>query len=379
MFSKLLIKYVFRQDAEFCVMLGQEKQKDSVYAVLESKQIWKSESFKKKIKSIVKFNWIPSEHLLQSAAKETLLVLIFGNELDYNDGLFKINVWHNSREWKLENLSIEDLKKSDALNTLTVLVRTKHRRLTSNYLHLSLFEKVPDICILLHAMVIKIPITSIQHYIDIHSAFAFNEIRLSGIEGADDLISYMYELQFIQQKTAMALHELLYFIDFNEKNKGKALLIQAELSAISEAETIITNLKATIEKIIVIIGLIYGLKNLETKKTHKAKLDTLEKGVPDYVKKLNYFELIANLIKSENIQELNNYRSGLLHKKGISTLQPHNYVGQDSKEAPLRNIFSFLIEQHSKNSAVIICTYALLTDELVKLRKPNIKFEDLPF
>jgi len=378
MLSQLLIKYIFRFDKEFCIFLGTVKQKGSTVAIFSSQKIWKRETFLKKLKSVLTLRWTPSENLVQLAAKETLNEAMFGNPSDYNEGLFKINAWHNSQEWNLDKLTEADLQKSDGLNAMTVLSNTKHRKLTSDYLHLNLFEKAPSICFLLHPMVVKIPVTSIQHYITIHSAFAFNEIRLANIETADDLISYIYELQYLQQKTAIALHEFLYLIDYTEKNKGEALLIQAELSAINEAETILTTLKATIEKIIVIIGLIYNLKSLETKKTHKAKLDALDKAIPEGVKKLHYYELIADLIKSESIEELNNYRTGLLHKKGISTLQPHSYVGQNAQDLPLKEIFAFLIEQHSKNSAVIICTYALLTDKLVELKRPNIKYEDLP-
>lgn len=379
MLSKLLIKYIFKYDEEFCIFLGAVKQKGTPVALFSSQKIWSKEPLAKKIKSLLTLKWIPSDHLIQLATKETFNDTMFGNPSDYNEGLFKINAWHNSQKWNLENLTKEDLLKSDGLNALAVLVNTKHRKLTSNYLHLNLYEKAPSICFLLHPMIIKIPVTSIQYYTNIHSAFAFNEIRQSNIANADDLISYIYDLQNIQQKTAIALHEFIYLIDYNEKNKGEALLTQAELSAISEAETILTNLKASIEKIIVILGLIFNLKNLETKKTHKSKLDALDKAIPEPVKKLHYYELIADLIKSESIEELNNYRTGLLHKKGISALQPHSYVGQNAQEIPLKEIFSFLIEQHSKNSAVIICTYALLTDELVKLKRPGIKFEDLPF
>lgn len=126
------------------------------------------------------------------------------------------------------------------------------------------------------------------------------------------------------------------------------------------------------------LGLVFNLKNLETKKTHKEKLAALYKVVPEKVRELFYFTLIEEFVKSENIQELNNYRTGLLHKKGISKLQPHSFVGQNVKDLPMRDLFSFLMEQHSKNSAVIISTYALLTDKLSELRHPNIQYEDLP-
>jgi len=47
------------------------------------------------------------------------------------------------------------------------------------------------------------------------------------------------------------------------------------------ADQIFSYLKATIEKIIIIVGLIYGIKNLDTKKTHKAKLTTLKEKITE--------------------------------------------------------------------------------------------------
>lgn len=113
------------------------------------------------------------------------------------------------------------------------------------------------------------------------------------------------------------------------------------------------------------MGLLFDLPNLENQKTHKQKLKNLYNAIPDIYRNSFYFELIEELISSESIQELNNYRNGLMHKKGISKLQPHSFVGMNAKDLPLREVFSFIIEQHSKNSAVLISTYAMLTDKLV--------------
>lgn len=378
MISNFFIKYWLRQDDELVVSLGRNIQKGSPFAVLKIQKVWKQEKLSKKIKSILAFKWTPSQNIIEKISREAFYEEIFGFPTDYNESLFKINHWHNSRQWDLSSLTDEDIRKSDSLDALAIILKTKHRNLTSDYLHLHLFEKAPSICILLHPMIIKIPVTSIQYCIEIHNAFAFNEIRVAKIDNADNIISYIYELQNLQLKTAMTLHELVYLIDYNEKNKGTALLIQAELSAINEIETTINYLKATIEKIIVIIGLLFNLKTIETKKTHKEKLLALDKAIPEKVKQLFYYEFIAELIKSESIQELNKYRTGLLHKKGIYKLQPHSFVGQHAQDLPLRELFHFLLDQHSKNSTVIISTYALLTDKLVELKRPNINYEDLP-
>ena len=83
------------------------------------------------------------------------------------------------------------------------------------------------------------------------------------------------------------------------------MLIKAELSAIIGAETIFSYLKASIEKTMVVLGLIYGIKNLDSKKTHKAKLEALDKGIPENAKKQFYYSFIMEFIKSENLDELN--------------------------------------------------------------------------
>jgi hypothetical protein len=378
MITKFILKYLFRQDKELCVFLGTVMQKGSPIAFVSTEKVWKQETFNKKIKSLISFNWHPSEHLLDKISRQVFYDVIFGYPSDYNSELFKINYWHNSKERDLSSLTVEDITKADSLDILAIALRNKHRNITSNNLHLHLFDKVPIVCHLLHPMVIKVPVTSIQYCIEIHNAFTFNEIRYSEIENSDDIISYMYELQNLQIKTAFSLHELVYLTDYTEKNKGNALLIPAEISAVREAETIVNYLKATIEKIIVILGLIFKLKNLELKKTHKAKLDALDKVIPENIKQIFYYQLIEELIKSESIEVLNNFRTGLLHKKGISNLQPHSFVGQAPKDVPLKQILSFFIEQHSKNSAVLISTYALLTDRLVELKIPNVKFEEFP-
>ena len=378
MLSKILLKYLFRTESEFSLLFGTELQKGSPIIYVSSLRVWEKESFKKKIKSILSIKYYPTEQILEKAGKETVMETIFGNKENYGEELYRINLWHNSKIWNFDELTDFDLKRVNALESMTILIRTRHRSMTSNYLYLDIAEKSKSICILLHPMVVKMPVTSIQYYLDLHCAFAFNEIRKSNYDNADDLISYIYELQYIQQKIALTLHEFLYLVDYNEKQKGSSLLIKAELSAIIGAETIFSYLKASIEKTMVVLGLIYGIKNLESKKTHKAKLEALDKGIPENAKKQFYYRFIMEFIKSENLDELNNFRTGILHKKGIADLQPHNYVGQDAQSLPLKKIFQILVEQQSKNTAVLICTYSLLTDELVKINPPEIDPSELP-
>jgi hypothetical protein len=73
-------------------------------------------------------------------------------------------------------------------------------------------------------------------------------------------------------------------------------------------------------------------------------------------------------LSSASLQELNSYRSGLLHKKGIADLQPHAYVKKNPRDAPFISLFEVLHEGHSKNTACLLACLAILTDEIVRLQ-----------
>lgn len=188
----------------------------------------------------------------------------------------------------------------------------------------------------------------------------------------------MYEVLYLQQKTAIALHEFLLQINYAEEHKNDALFINAELSAIMNADLIFSYLKATVEKIIVIVGLTHGIKNIDSKNTHKSKMTALKDGLPQKLFDLYYFQFMFDLFSSDNLDELNNYRSGLLHKRGISDLQPHNYVNKKADSIPLKKIFGVVQEQHAKNTAALLGALALLTDNLVELDFPDVKYGDIP-
>jgi hypothetical protein len=125
------------------------------------------------------------------------------------------------------------------------------------------------------------------------------------------------------------------------------------------------------------LGLIYLISDLDSKKTHRAKLSALRSGLPVELEGLYYFKFTMEFISSENLDQLNTYRSGLFHKRGISDLQPHNYVGEKAEDLPLKKIFEILHEQHVKNTGVLISTLAILTDDLVKRDPPGIGGHEL--
>lgn len=301
---------------------------------------------------------------------------IFGTATDFGEQLFRVAHWHHGQHWDYSSLTEEDEKKSDALNTMTVLTRLRYRE-TSPSLRLKLAEHLPFISGLAIPMVVKMPIISFQYYLDLHSSFAFNFIRKSKHPFATELISYLYETLYIQQKIAISLHEYLRLIGYTESQKNNAMFINAEINAIMYADLVFAYLKSSIEKTIVLLGLIYSISDLDSKKTHKAKLSALRSGLPVELEGLYYFKFTMEFISSENLDQLNTYRSGLFHKRGISDLQPHNYVGEKAEDLPLKKIFEILYEQHVKNTGVLISTLAILTDDLVKRDPPGIGEHEL--
>lgn len=377
MLTDLLLKYFFRVEKDRVVFLGSKTQKGSMIAILKSKSLWNQESKLNKLKSIFKFKWTPTKKILQSNAKAAFMDDIFGTPKDYAEELCRLMAWHNSRDWSLDQLTELDIEKSEGLDGMSIMTRLRHRELSSFSLNLNLGERTPLMCGLVYPMVVKIPVISLRYCLDIHSAYAFNEIRKANHPQADSIIAYLYEVLFIQHKIAISLHEYIRLLNYTETQKKESLFINSELNAIMTADTVFSYLKASIEKIIVVLGLIYGITNLDSKKTHKAKLDTLNKNIPQSVTKSYYYELIAEFISSENLDELNSYRSGLLHKKGISDLQPHTYIGKTKESESLRKVFLVLIEQHSKNTAVLIGVLALLTDSLVTLDPPSVSIEEI--
>jgi hypothetical protein len=374
--NQILIKALFRKEKEFAFMLSEEGKEGALMAILQMDEVWKKEHLSRKLKSIFSLTWNPSKDVIYPIIKRTFMNEVFGQENDYGEELFKLGVWHHAQNWDLTLLTDFDKARSQGLFSMSTMVRMSHREGTSHLLNLNLGERAPQMCFLVFPMIIKIPVISLQYFIDIDSSFAFNQIRKSGHAQAENIISYLYDTILIQQKIANKLHEYIRLADYSQNNKNEALFIRAELDCITNAELVFSYLKATIEKAIVLLGLTHEVLNLDAKKTHKSKLDALERGLPESVKQQGYYEFIWESIKSESISELNNYRSGILHKKGVSDLQPHNYIGE-TPDARILKIFNVLIEQHARNTAVLLGILAILTDKLVKLDPPSITQEEL--
>ncbi|MDD5359652.1 MAG: hypothetical protein PHI79_06370 [Sulfurovaceae bacterium] len=368
---------ILKSKDEFIVKLGycNDIKISTPCATIPFETIWENESFRNKILAFLKLKWNPEQDLLEKIAKDIFIEEIFGEPEDLAEGLFDLMNWHFSQDWESDNLTEIDIEKAKALEAMTSLTNKRYWELDSLNLNLKLVLKAPLVCSLICPVVAKVPIISIRYYIHIHIRYAFNSIRRSKHKYSDEIIAYMYEILVLQQKTAIAFHTLIKLI-VNLDTKV-SILHKNDIDAIMNIDIIVTNLKSSIEKMIVLVGYIYHIANLEDKKTHKAKLQALNNQIPDLVKRQWYYQFFEKFISSDQINLLNQYRTGQLHKKGISIFQPHNYFGKDSVQS-LSKIFYELHDQHSKNSAIMIAASALLTDELVKLDKPSFNVTDIP-
>ena len=110
----------------------------------------------------------------------------------------------------------------------------------------------------------------------------------------------------------------------------------------------------------------------------KSKINYLLENIPEIAQEQEYFIIIKEFINSENLHNLNILRTGIVHKKGLSRLQPHSYYNETKSYDILHKLMKELYEQYSKNSAVFVFSIALLTDKLVELSPPSFNIEDLP-
>jgi hypothetical protein len=333
----------------------------------------------KKFKCLVIGRWVPDINDIMREAHKALVEDVFGDEEDFGDHLLKISVKHHEREWTTEHISDSHRTKAYAISALAVSTNNRLKLLDSYpTLRLKLWLNANDICELAYLMAVKIPIISVKWFLNIHVEYAFNEIRKSTIELKNDIVDYLYDLLFLQQKTILAISDyLLLASSVVENKKASASLMNAEMDTMMRADLAFTYLKASVEKVVSLLGAIHGIADLSSKKSHKDRLRALNEKIPDALKKTEYFLFIWEAISAENLDELNSYRTGLLHKKGIADIQPHNYVGFAVDDLPFLKIFSVLHHQHAVNTVLLIAVLAMLTDELVRL-DPEFQHDD-PF
>ena len=369
---RFILKHVFKLPREISLLLGGVNQMCTCMAVLHLDEMWQKLPLYVKFKTLTTFKWFPSNETIEGESKKILMNGFFGREEDFGEVLYILTAWLHSRTWSYDKLTEADIIKFKALSSVAITTNLRHGRVTSDFLHLKLVEKVPDICLLIPALVVKLPVISIRFCLELNTPYSFQSIREAEHPMADKLVAYLYEILSIQQKIAVSFHELVQHMDKTAHKDAETTLMMAEIDALKEISVIVMELKATVEKSVVFLGLIYGIDDLESKKHHKQKLSALDRGVPQSSKDKFYYSFISSMISSEHLEELNNYRSGLFHKVGLSKLQPHSFVSKKPDETPLVETFMFLNEQHAKNTATLICILALLTDDLINKKLPEV-------
>lgn len=378
-FTDWLIKKYFGHEPQMTIHLAPSPRPGNLCVNLHLKQFWKKESIFKKLVSIFTKRWTLDEELINESAREILAMEVFGSTDDYGDKLFRNIIWFYKKDWNADKMTEKDLEKIEAAEAMTLMTRIRLGKDFMPLLALQLGGRSPEICGLTHMMLVKIPVISLQFFLDIDYRFTVHSIRKAQHPHADDLIAYLYDILFVQQKIAVNLHEFVLKVHAIDKLKEQSVLINANMDATLHAEQAVTYLKSSIEKTVFLLGYIFGVIKLDGIATHKKKLNKLLQAIPIKVKKNHYFELIEEFISSDNLGVLNNLRSGILHKRGIGGLQPHSHYGSDKGTDTLKEIFLTLRSEHVKNTAVLLCTLAILTDDLVERDPPDIDPGELLF
>ena len=346
---------------------GARPQEGMLGAVVRTDVLWRKQSLSVKLLSLLGGRWQPDESSVFQEAHQVFLDSVFGDDDDFGPALLELMEKHGRRDWDFGALREDDRKRARALSAWENIAQQRLSNIASSPpLNLQLGKYAPALCELVYPLIMKVPIISLRYYVHAHAAYTFNEVRRSEHESSDDIIALMYELLLLQQKIAIGLLEYLRKASRTRQEKKDALLIEFEMDAIMNADLLFTYLKASVEKTIALVAAAYSIPGMDGKKSHKAKMNALLRHLPADAQGTYYGGFFLEVLSSENLDDLNSYRSGILHKKGIADLQPHNYVGKPSADLPFMKVYSILHRQHLRNTGALLVAFALLTDVLMK-------------
>ena len=315
-----------------------------------------------------------TEEEIKSLSYTYFINEIFGDVEDFGVHLFLVNHMRLSEDTFIKDFLTEgDQKRAEAISTFSFVTA---RQIQEHYIYppLNLQMAKDDFayCSLTIPMTTMVLVHSIRFHIELNCFYTFAAIRRSPHPYKDDLISFLYEISNLQLKTSLSIFE------FHKKCAESQKLRKVEkanfaynddLFSIMDSDKIVSYLKATIEKIIAFIGIIFGIEGIDNKKRHVQRVNLLNEKLKERTKNTPYGILLLEYIKSENLEELNNYRTGILHKKGSSKMQPHSYIGIDNfDELPLRDLLDFFKHHHFMNSKVYLGALAMLADEVMDIR-----------
>lgn len=335
-------------------------------AVISLRRLWQHQPLSAKVRSLLTRSWRPSNAAITDAAASVFQQL-FGGPEDYGPQLLRLCAWRARRSCPRLSSPAQDAERASALDAHGEVCRRQFAARLASGLTLELAAREPALCALVFPMSVKIPVVTMRYFICIDAHSAFDAVRSASHPQADSLIAYLYELLFLQHKTALALLDFAVHVRQAELTKGQAALTASELRGILLADLALAYLKASIEKTLALVAETHGITGLDSMKTHAAKLRALQR-LPPVATGAPYGTLLLHMVQATELQELNDYRSGVFHKKGFARLQPHS-SSIPGRPVPFARFLDFLLERHRRNSAALLAALALLSDELVR-RQP---------
>ena len=114
------------------------------------------------------------------------------------------------------------------------------------------------------------------------------------------------------------------------------------------------------------------------RRTITFRLVLLRTALPQDIDKIFYANILFDIVGSENLEDLNNYRRGAGTRRVLPTYSRTIMSGRHPKSLPLRKIFEVMHEQHFMNTAALVVALALLTDDLVRRDPPSFALQDIP-
>ena len=358
---------------DFVVPMSAPVKKGSLTAIVYAKDLWDKHPLSYRLKSLLKGVFQPSDEILFTEAESVLLESHFGSDSDFGRVLLQLTVAKETLPPMDDKVYSElDADRAHALQVMAYQHTNKLRQIESNFpLGLSLVDYGVEFAFLTVPMTVAVPVHSIRWFIDIDYLRAMFNIRRAIPDRGDQVGDYLYEVCILQVKTSAALDKIREATAETDSDKSDSLFGSSEIDIIVATDSVISYLKATTEKILMLLASAYGIPNLDSETKHKKRVAKLQKHLPNWTRKAYYFDTIWELLSADNLESLNNFRTGLLHKKGVSQLQPHSFVGIRPEDQPSRNLLQFSHEQHRRNSLALLCVLALVVDEIVQKKEPS--------
>lgn len=373
---KLWWKIRFRDPQDLIVVLGKLAENGSL-AVLYHYSIWKELTFIQKIKATFSEEWPPKEFDHSTMAHEVFLDEVFGGRGIVPLLLFDIAQQRETLHTEFNFLTESDLDKARGINASAHMLFRKYKPIHSNPrfdIEIGDDHFFQELLINISS---KFPIYNIRYFLHVNVFFAFDEIRRLKIDKDDELIDALYDLLYIQQKISSSLFEcvnMMAKIQSDKVNQKNTYLIYEQIKLGKELESIIVMQKATIEKMIALLSLVYSSQANNEVKRNDSRLKKLDQNIPEEWKNSEYYKFLFDHLKREGYADLEELRTKILHWVGDERLQPHYYSKRTSEENLHFNleIYGEVMKFHHLNTLALISSLALITDKLMSLESEEM-------